>query len=113
MGVSHPSLVAIEVAWRWIFGAPLLLVSWRQAAEIFAALPPESTGLTDIDKQNPWVAAVQLADVWARYEPSFAHALTWLAPAAIGAWIVISGVGRNLVFQRLEDFTVVRWGMMT
>ena len=97
-----PSLVAIEVAWRWIFGAPLLLVCWRQAAAILAALPPESTGLTGIDKQNPWVAAVQLADVWARYEPSVAHTLAWLAPAAICAWIVISGVGRNLVFRRLE-----------
>jgi hypothetical protein len=80
----------------------LLLVCWRQAAAILAALPPESTGLTGIDKQNPWVAAVQLADVWARYEPSVAHTLAWLAPAAICAWIVISGIGRNLVFRRLE-----------
>lgn len=100
--LSHPSLVAIEVAWRWIFGIPLLLVCWRHATAILAALPPESTGLNGIDKQNPWVAAVQLADVWVRYEPSVAHALAWIAPAAICAWIVISGIGRNLVLRRLE-----------
>jgi hypothetical protein len=99
---GRPSLTALEVAWRWVFGAPLLWVLWRQALEVFTALPPASTGLTAIDKQNPWVAAVQLADVWARYEPAVTHALAWIAPAAICAWIVISGVGRNLVFRRLE-----------
>ena len=99
---GRPSLTALEVAWRWVFGAPLLWVLWRQALEISAVLPPASTGLTEIDKQNPWVAAVQLADVWVRYEPFVAHALAWLAPIAICAWIFISGIGRNLVFRRLE-----------
>jgi hypothetical protein len=100
---NRPSLVALEVAWRWVFGLPFLLICWRQARQILAALPPQSTGLSDIDKQNPWTAAVQLADVWARYEPSVAHALTWIVPAAVCFWIVISAVGRSLVLRRLDS----------
>lgn len=99
---SRPSLTVLEIAWRWVFGLPLLLVCWRQGARILAALPPESTGLNDLDKQNPWVAAVQFADVWARYEPSIAHVLAWLAPLAAVAWVAVSGIGRNFVLRRLE-----------
>jgi len=98
----RPSLVGLEIAWRWLFGVPLLFVCWLQAKQILAALPPESTGLTSLDAQNPWVAAVQLADVWARYQPPVVALLRWLGPLAALAWIVASGMGRNLVLKRLE-----------
>jgi hypothetical protein len=45
---------------------------------------------------------VQQADVWSRYEPYVAHALTWLVPAAVVAWSVVSGIGRGLVLKRIE-----------
>jgi hypothetical protein len=99
---GRPSLTAVEVAWRWIFGVPLLFVCWQQAERILAAVPPESTGLANLDSQNPWVAAVQLADIWTRYEPHVAAVLSWLAPAAALGWIVVSGLGRGLVLKRLE-----------
>lgn len=98
----YPSLTTLEIAWRWLFGLPFLFECWRQGTRILAALPPDSTGLDDLDKQNPWVAAVQLADVWERYQPSVAHALLWLVPAAAVAWAVLSGVGRSLVLKRME-----------
>lgn len=98
----RPALIGLEIAWRWAFGLPLLFAAARQGASILATLPPESTGLNDLDKQNPWVAAVQLADVWERYQSPVAHLLLWLVPAAAVAWVVISGLGRNLVVQRLE-----------
>ena len=59
----RPSLIAIEIAWRWLFGIPFLLVCWQQAQQILAAFPLESSGFNSIDTQNPWVAAVQLANV--------------------------------------------------
>lgn len=99
---SRPSLTLLEIAWRWAVGLPLLLVAWQEAARILDALPPESTGLSDLDRQNPWVAAVQLADAWERYQPLVGHALAWLLPLGALAWVTISGVGRNLVVQRLE-----------
>jgi hypothetical protein len=104
----HPDLTALEVAWRWVFGLPLLWVCWRQGTQILAALPPERTGLNSIDTQNPWVAVVQLADVWARYEPAVGHALGWLVPLAALGWLVISSVGRGVVLNRLEPGTHFR-----
>jgi hypothetical protein len=98
----RPSLTAIEIAWRWLFGAPFLWVCYWQSKTILAALPPSYTGLSNLDTQNPWVAVVQLADVWSRYAPYVAHSLQWLVPTAAIAWIVASGMGRGLVFKLLE-----------
>lgn len=105
---ARPSLTAIEVAWRWIFGVPLLVVCWLQAQKILVALPPESTGLTRLNPQDPWESAVRLADAWNLYEPHVMVVLRWLVPAAALAWVVISGLGRNLVLKRLEPRLAVR-----
>ena len=99
---ERPSLTVIEVAWRWLFGIPFLLVCWMQAQRILTALPLESTGLNVIDAQNPWVAAVQLARAWALYQPHLAAVLRWLLPLAALGWVVVSGLGRSLVLMRLQ-----------
>ena len=99
---GRPSLTALEVAWRWVFGAPLLAVCWVQAQKILSALPPEATGLDKLDLQNPWVSAVRLADAWDMYRPQVAALVAWLAPVAAVAWVVISALGRNVVMKRLE-----------
>jgi hypothetical protein len=99
---SHPSLTALEVAWRWIFGAPMLLVCWIHAQRILAQLPPESTGLDKVNLQDPWVSAVRVADAWDLYRPHVVHILVWLFPLAAVAWVVISALGRNLVMKCLE-----------
>jgi hypothetical protein len=109
---ARPSLTALEVAWRWLFGAPLLAMCWVQAQKILAALPTESTGLNKVDIQNPWVSAVRLADAWDLYRPHVAAVVVWLAPAAAAAWIVISALGRNLVMKRLEPRVRFRPGAM-
>ena len=50
---DRPSLTAIEVGWRWLFGIPFVAVCWMQAQQILTVLPPESAGLNAIDPQNP------------------------------------------------------------
>ena len=40
----RPSLVAIEIAWRWLFGISFLFVCWTQGQQILAAFPLESSG---------------------------------------------------------------------
>jgi hypothetical protein len=99
---AKPSLTLLEVAWRWIFGIPFLAVCWMQAQHILAVLPLESSGFNAIDSQNPWVAATQLAHVWALYRPHVAGVLQWLAPAAALGWVVVSGLGRSAVLKRME-----------
>jgi hypothetical protein len=99
---ARPSLTALEVAWRWLIGAPLLLVCWIQAQKILAALPLDATGLDKVNLQDPWVSAVRLADAWDLYRPPVLHVLVWLAPVASVAWVIVSGVGRNVVMKRLQ-----------
>lgn len=100
--VRRPSLVTIEIAWRWLFGIPFLLICWQQTQRILGAYPMESSGAATIDAQNPWVAATQLTNVAAFYEPHLAAVARWLLPAAALVWITVSGVGRNLLFMRME-----------
>jgi hypothetical protein len=100
--IRRPSLTALEIAWRWIFGVPFVWVCWQQGKRMLALLPPASTGLTDVDTQNPWIAAVQVADVWTRYAPHVAAVLEWLVPAAALGWVVASGIGRALILERIE-----------
>jgi len=99
---DRPSLIALEVLWRWLFGIPFLLVCFTQAQRILAALPLETAGFNEIDTQNPWVAAVQISHVWAAYQPHWTAVLHWLLPAAAVAWMVVSGLGRSLVFKRMD-----------
>jgi hypothetical protein len=99
---DRPLLTAIEVAWRWIFGVPLLVVCGAQVQKILAVLPQESAGLANLDPQNPWVAAVQLSNAWSLYQPHVAAVARWLFPVAALAWVVISGLGRSLLLKRIE-----------
>ncbi|HUX27993.1 MAG TPA: hypothetical protein VMV39_04365, partial [Terracidiphilus sp.] len=99
---KRPSLTILELTWRWLFGVPLLFFCWRQWQHILVVLPPESAGLNSFDSQNPWVAAVQLGAVWAKYQPHVVAVLSWLVPPAALVWIVISGLGRGLVLKRIE-----------
>jgi len=99
---TRPSLTVLEVAWRWLFGAPLLVVCWIQAQHIFSVLPADATGLNDLDLSNPWVSSLKLAAAWDIYRPHIVGVLHWLAPAAAVAWVVLSGLGRNFVVKRME-----------
>lgn len=98
----RPAIVALEIGWRWLFGIPLLWVCWRAVQRILVAVPPSSTGLGNLDTQNPWVAVVQLAGVWDQYAPHVGAVITWLVPAGAIAWVVISGLGRAAVLRKIE-----------
>jgi hypothetical protein len=108
----RPSLIAIEIAWRWLFGIPFLLVFFVQVHRILAAFPPESSGANSIDTQNPWVAVVQLSSVVSYYEPHLLAVLRWLLPWAAIAWVVVSGFGRSLLLRRMEARLPFRPGAM-
>jgi hypothetical protein len=99
---ARPSLTAIEVAWHFLFGLPFLAVCWIEAQRILTVLPLDSTGLTEIDPQNPWVAVVQITDAWAHYQPHVIAVLRWLLPVGALAWVVVSGLGRSLLLKRME-----------
>jgi hypothetical protein len=99
---ARPSLTALEVAWRWLFGIPFLVVCWRQWLQILAAYPLQASGFNALDVQNPWVAVVQLANVVAYYQPPVLTVLRWLVPVAALVWCVVSAFGRSFVIRRMR-----------
>lgn len=98
----RPRFTLIEIAWRWIFAIPFLLICWRQVQRIAAALPPDQAGMTLLKNQNPWISSVQLGLVWTNYLPYILHVLVWLAPAGFLGWCVLAGIGRGIVLRRLQ-----------
>jgi len=98
----HPTLTLIEVAWRWLFGVPFLMVAWGQAQLILAQIPPSSAGLDRLDWTNPWLSSVILADAFGRYQPAVVSVLRWLLPVGVAGWAVVSGLGRTLVLARMQ-----------
>jgi len=98
---ARPSLTLLEIAWRWLFGIPFLVLCFRAAQRILAALPFDSSGAAAIHLENPWAAVGQIGGVWSLYRPHVAAALpSLLLPPAI-VWSVLSGLGRNLVLKRI------------
>ena len=99
---SHPSLTVIEVAWRWLFGIPFLLVLWAQYQQILVSIPPDSAGLNRLDSQNPFASAVVFANAAGLYAPAVAAVLSWFVPVAVIIWSIVSGLGRALVLHRFN-----------
>jgi len=99
---ARPLLTALEVCWNWTFAIPFLVVALHQLQQILAALPPEASGLDNLDAQNPWIATVQLSHALALYQPLVLAVLHWLLPLAALSWVVISGLGRSVLLRRME-----------
>ena len=98
----HPSLTALEVAWRWLFGVPFLLILWGKAQQILLRIPADSAGLGRLSYQNPWLSAEILYAAAGIYRPAVVEVLRWLVPAGAVVWALVSGIGRTLVLARLN-----------
>lgn len=111
----RPSLTAIEVGWRWLFGIPALLLVGSQVRKVLLAatsgtLDPASLGLdrallTDpigALTADPLGAAQKFASALAQVLPGFEHlALVLLLPLAL-AWIALCSLGRTLLLRRFD-----------
>lgn len=98
----HPTLTLLEIAWRWIFGVPFLMVAWGQAQLILAQIPASTAGLDRLDWTNPWLSSVILADAFGRYQLPVVSVLHWLLPVGVAGWAIVSGLGRMLVLARMQ-----------
>lgn len=102
---SQPSLLARELAWRWLFGIPALLLLFYEGARIYAATASQlaATGIEQFSLEDPMRAAVMAADVFAVLRAPVLHALAWLLPLLAIGWAIASGFGRNLVLRRYDS----------
>ena len=102
---SRPSLLALELLWRWLFGIPLLAVLAWQCVHIYASVTNQlaAAGIDQFSITDPAQATVIAADVYAVIAPPILRMALWLVPAALVVWAVVSGAGRNAVLRRYDN----------
>jgi hypothetical protein len=101
---SRPSLLALELAWRWLFGIPALLLLCYEGWRIYAATASrlEATGIFQFTLLDPMRGVVMIADTFAVLWPPVLHTAAWLLPLLGLGWSIFSGIGRNLVLRRYD-----------
>jgi len=100
----RPSLLGLELLWRWSFGIPLLLLLGTAALHIWKSTAAQirGTGFFDFSLQFPLNGAVSIAETYQILRGPIVHTATWLLPLAVVAWAVAAGVGRNRVLRRYD-----------
>ncbi|MGI8771986.1 MAG: hypothetical protein ACR2JE_11165 [Acidobacteriaceae bacterium] len=102
---ARPGILARELAWRWLFGIPLLAVLYYAGVRLLAVLLAAHTGITDFSLEDPIAAAGVIAASSAAITPELLRIASWAAPLLAIGWAVASGVGRSFVLRRLAPRT--------
>ena len=102
---QRPSLTLIEVAWRWCFGIPALLLIYRAAHHALAIVPWQATGnLPGLNQllTNPTGSADWLVTYAYLFGAAVFHPAMRLLPVLLLGWAVISGLGRTVLLRRMD-----------
>src|SRR5271166_548039 len=101
---SRPSLLALELLWRWLFGVPLLALLAYDGLQIYAAVSSQLAvaGIDQFSIVDPMRAAEIASGVYAIITPPIVRTALWLVPVAVFAWAIVSGIGRNTVLRRYD-----------
>lgn len=111
----RPSLTALEVAWRWVYGVPALaLTGWQVRKVLLVAtggsLDPARLGLdrallndpVGALSADPLAAAGRFAEAVRLVWPGLERVGAWVVPVLVVGWVVASAVGRTLVLRRAD-----------
>jgi hypothetical protein len=104
----RPGLIARELAWRWIFGIPALLLLSVCARRLLAIVFAAHTGVEDFSLQQPVMAAQIVRASSRAILPAGLELACWVAPLLMAGWAVASGVGRAFVLRALAPGSRLR-----
>lgn len=109
----RPSLIALEVLWRWTFGIPALAFAGIKVRDILltataGTLDPATLGLdhallndpVGTLSADPAGAAGKFARALGIVLPGILHFAIWFVPLALTLWIIVSSLGRSAVLRR-------------
>ncbi len=114
----HPSLVGLEVLWRWVFGVGALWLVGTHALRIFSAATGGTNdvarlGLDHLTITDPMGSATKLAGAAVVLLPMVLHVARWMAPLLLVVWVAVSAVGRTMVLRRADRSLLARpWTLM-
>ena len=103
----RPYLTAIEVVWRWVFGAAALWLLWVAAHLVYAtAAQDDSAGALAALSRAPWAdpmaASVKVGEAMMVLLGPALIAARWLLPTLFVAWILASSAGRVALLRRMD-----------
>jgi len=99
---KRPSLTALEVMWRWAFGAPALALIVYESLGVWRQAQVDPSALRQISLLDPMSAAATLTQATMQLLPPALRVARWLAPLLLVVWIVVSSLGRVLVLRRCD-----------
>lgn len=97
-----PSLLGLELLWRWGLGIPVLALLYWQATKILASVSLAKTGIYQFSLVDTVVAAQVLSAATDLLLPPVREVARWLLPLLAVAWALASGLGRSLVLRRYD-----------
>jgi len=97
----RPGLIARELAWRWLFGIPALLLLSVCARRLLTVLFAAHTGIEDFSLQQPLMAAQIVRASYHALLPAALELARWAAPLLLLGWAIASGIGRAFVLRAL------------
>jgi hypothetical protein len=109
---GRPSLTALEVLWRWVYGIPVLLVLRYEAVRILAETPVDVGALRRMTLADPLATAGTLAQAISTLLEPVLRVAVWMGPALLVGWVVVSSLGRTLVLRRADGRLHARPGTL-
>lgn len=100
----RPGLLMRELAWRWLYGIPALVIVAVACYHIYGVTSGalQAAGANKISLDNPWQSAAIVAAVMPMVRPVVAEMALWLLPLLGLGWAIAAGFGRNVVFRRYD-----------
>ena len=124
----RPSLTALEVLWRWVFGVPVLWVVWTQMRRILLLHAGGPDGSIDLRRlgldaklmadpvgaaaADPLGVSAKVREAAGLLLPDVVHVALWLVPLLLVVWVVVSAVGRTVVLRRMDSRLHARVGTL-
>ncbi len=99
---KRPSLLGLELLWRWAFGIPAAAVLGWEAYRILSSVSLAGTGITHFSLIDTVTAAQILAATADILLPPIREVARWLLPLLAIGWALASGFGRSLVLRRYD-----------
>jgi hypothetical protein len=100
---KQPSLLGLELLWRWGVGIPALAIIGWEAWKILSSVSLAHTGIEHFSLIDTVTAAEIISAVADILLPPIRAVVVWLAPLLALAWALASGFGRTWVLRRYDS----------
>ncbi len=109
---KRPSLTALEVLWRWTFGAPAAALIWFEWTRILGETQVDFSALKRMSVLDPMSAANTLVQAQGALMPEVLRVAVWLAPLLLVGWVIVSSIGRTVVLRQVDGNLHARPGTL-